>query len=117
MVAIFNAITAFAVLGIIGTFTGSIIGCIGACCDKSNDVSNEYNKLNVCERLACARVKLRGSQIKSKTKRKKTNNEKQALFHSLKTSFSLRKPKTWNVSDWSLEIPALTHDSQSEARL
>ena len=62
MVAIFNAITAFAVLGIIGTFTGSIIGCIGACCDRSiNDVSNEYNKLNVCGRLACARVKLRGS--------------------------------------------------------
>ena len=48
MVAIFQGITAFSVIGILGTFTGSIIGCIGACCDRGNDVSRtKIFKVNI----------------------------------------------------------------------
>ncbi|XP_028400347.1 uncharacterized protein LOC114523577 [Dendronephthya gigantea] len=35
MMASMRAVVAFSILGIIATFAGSIIGCIGACCDKS----------------------------------------------------------------------------------
>ena len=50
MMAIMRAVTAFSVLGIFATFTGSIIGCIGACCDKESDVRT-YSCLDPCKTL------------------------------------------------------------------